>query len=60
MKDIRECGPTGKLAFTAEEIAKEVKRIRKADATYFICKICHKFHLVIRRRKANGLERSRE
>jgi hypothetical protein len=57
MKDFRECGPTGKLAFTAEEADREIIKIRKAVATKFCCRVCHKWHLVIRR-KSNDFKRS--
>lgn len=58
MKDFRECGATGKLRFTAVEADKEISRIRKGSATKFSCRVCHKWHLVIRR-KSNDSQRGR-
>lgn len=56
MKNDKECGYTGKLRFTAEEVQKEIKSMRKAAVTKFLCK-CTYFHLVIRRRKRDELDR---
>ncbi len=59
MKKDKECGYTGKLRFTAEEVEKEIKSIRKATVSKFLCK-CTYFHLVIRRRKRDELDRTRK
>lgn len=50
MKDIRECGPTGKLRFTAEEADVKIEK-SKSDMSKWMCRVCKGFHLVIRRKR---------
>lgn len=59
-QDKNFCGVTGKARFTADEVSKEIKSMRKATVTSFACRVCHSFHLVIRRRKKHELERPRK
>lgn len=55
-KPIKQCSLTGKSSFTAEQVEKEIKSMRKAQPDKFLCR-CKYFHLVIRRRKRDDLER---